>query len=175
MSASTAHQNDGTDAQPAVGLTEQRADNAIPIQSGMWNPPWLAAIREAGSRLAREHATRTSIGVIPPEASCLAARNTRVPCPVEPSGRLMPAMERRQGVIPVNDSTRDDKEVREGTEALQQIADDVEREREERGRSEFQAPAKPDEQLISDTAAVSEDNPDIDAVLRFPPTERGVS
>ncbi len=98
----------------------------------------------------------------------------------------------------MNESKNDDEEVSEGTEALQQIADEVEREREERGRSEFEAPAKPDEQLMADEAAVSADNPDIDAesredhvdgpddtdgraergadaVLRYPPTERGVN
>ncbi len=98
----------------------------------------------------------------------------------------------------MNGSTHHDKDLTEGTETLQDIADEVEREREERGRSEFDAPDKPDEQAMSDAAAMSEDNPDIDAesredhvaklqgpdgraergadaTLRFPPTGRGVN
>lgn len=101
----------------------------------------------------------------------------------------------------MNDSThddKDDKDVSEGTETLKDIADEVESEREERGRSEFDAPVKPDEQLMSDAAAMFEDNPDLDAEthgdhvaesegpdgraergadagLRFPPTGRGIS
>ncbi|MCB2411866.1 hypothetical protein LGT39_03245 [Demequina sp. TTPB684] len=98
----------------------------------------------------------------------------------------------------MNDSTRSDKSVSEGTEALQQIAEEVEREREERGGSEFDPPAKPDEQLMADEAAHSADNPDLDEdtredhatgsddtdgraergaedILRIPPHARGVS
>ncbi|WP_291377537.1 hypothetical protein [Demequina sp.] len=98
----------------------------------------------------------------------------------------------------MNESTHSDKDVTEGTQTLEDIAEEVEREREERGRSEFEEPAKPDEQLMSDAAAMSEDNPDIDAesredhttgsdelegraergadgILRIPPNARGVS
>ena len=66
----------------------------------------------------------------------------------------------------MNESEQEDQKIHEGTEALVDIAKDVEREREKRGRSEFEQPAKPDEQLMADAAAVSEDNPDIDAENR---------
>ena len=63
----------------------------------------------------------------------------------------------------MNDSEEEKQEIHEGTEALQNIADDVERERGKDGTSEFDEPEKPEEQLMSDAAAHSEENPDIDA------------
>ncbi|WP_291382722.1 hypothetical protein [Demequina sp.] len=66
----------------------------------------------------------------------------------------------------MSESDRENQEVHEGTETLLNIADEVERERERRGRSEFDGPDEPEEQAMSDAAAFSEDNPDIDADTR---------
>lgn len=66
----------------------------------------------------------------------------------------------------MNESTHDDEAVHKGTEALQHIADEVERERAERGRTEFDAPDMPDEQAMAEAAAHSEDNPDVEAESR---------
>lgn len=61
----------------------------------------------------------------------------------------------------MNESMKDDKEVHKGTEALQHIADEVERERAERGRTDFDVPDLPDEQAMAEAAAHSEENPDV--------------
>jgi hypothetical protein len=58
---------------------------------------------------------------------------------------------------------QDPEKIHEGTEALKDLAEDVGREREERGRSDLDPVPKSDEQLMSDAAAYFEDNPDIDA------------
>lgn len=87
----------------------------------------------------------------------------------------------------MNESTHDDKEVHEGTEALQHIADEVERERAERGRTDFDVPDIPEEQAMANAAAHSEENPDAadesredhepgaDNTLGVFPRSRGVS
>lgn len=98
----------------------------------------------------------------------------------------------------MNESMKDDKEIHEGTEALQNIAEEVERERAERGRTDFDVPDLPDEQAMAEAAAHSEENPDVadesredhepaaegtkgraergaDNTLRMPPRSRGVS
>lgn len=63
----------------------------------------------------------------------------------------------------MNESTNltDEQKLHEGTETLQQIAEDVERERAQRGGSEFDEQPEPDERAIADASAVSEDNPDV--------------
>ncbi len=66
----------------------------------------------------------------------------------------------------MSESEADEQKIHEGTEALQNIADEVEREREKDGKSDFDGPEKPDEQLMSDAAAHSDENPDIDAETR---------
>ncbi len=66
----------------------------------------------------------------------------------------------------MKESGQSQEEVHEGTEALQKVADDVERERAERGRTDFDAPDIPEEQAMADAAAHSEDNPDVEAESR---------
>lgn len=68
----------------------------------------------------------------------------------------------------MNESTNltDEKALHEGTRALQDIAADVERERAQRGRSEFEAPDQGAERAIADEAALSADHPDADADTR---------
>ncbi len=60
----------------------------------------------------------------------------------------------------------DQEKIHEGTEALQEIAEEVEAEREQSGRSDIDAPDKPEERMMSDAAAHSEENPDIEAESR---------
>ncbi len=60
----------------------------------------------------------------------------------------------------------DQENLHEDTETLQDIAAEVEREREDQGRSDVDGPDKPEERMMSDAAALSEDNPDIDAESR---------
>jgi hypothetical protein len=66
----------------------------------------------------------------------------------------------------MNDSTHDDKEVSEGTEALQHIADEVERERETRGRSSLDQIVLPDGEALADTLESSAHSPDVDSKTR---------
>ncbi len=66
----------------------------------------------------------------------------------------------------MSESESEEQKFQEGTEALQEIADEVEAEREQSGRSDIDAPDIPEEQAMSDAAAHSEDNPDIDAESR---------
>lgn len=61
---------------------------------------------------------------------------------------------------------RDPERIHEGTAALQELAAEVEQDREERGRSEFAAPEQPDERAMADAAALSEDAPDADNPTR---------
>ncbi|PKQ18434.1 MAG: hypothetical protein CVT68_03410 [Actinobacteria bacterium HGW-Actinobacteria-8] len=60
----------------------------------------------------------------------------------------------------------DQEKIHEGTEALREIAEEVEREREETGRSDLDGPQKPNERMMSDAAALFEDNPDVEADTR---------
>lgn len=64
----------------------------------------------------------------------------------------------------MNESTNslsDEQKLHEGTETLQQIAEDVERERQEKGHSEFDETTTSDEQAIANASASSEENPDV--------------
>lgn len=66
----------------------------------------------------------------------------------------------------MNESEQEEQKIHEGTEALQNIADEVERERQQRGRTDFDAPDEAPERAMADAAAHSEDNPDVDADSR---------
>ena len=61
---------------------------------------------------------------------------------------------------PWNSPTKKQQKVREGTLALQEIAEEVEQEREQNGSTQFDPPAEPEERAMADAAAFSEDNPD---------------
>ena len=62
----------------------------------------------------------------------------------------------------------DEQKLREGTETLQQLAEEVERERAEHGRSGLDGARLDvsDEQAMADAAATSADNPDVDNETR---------
>lgn len=75
-------------------------------------------------------------------------------------------MRMRRGVIPMNESMESEDRSHKDTEVLQQVAAEAEHDRAVHGRSKFDAPDLPDEQLMSDAAAHSEDSPDIDADTR---------
>ncbi len=66
----------------------------------------------------------------------------------------------------MGESEEDQEKVHEGTAALQEIAEEVEAERERSGRSDIDGPDKPEERMMSDAAAISEENPDIEAESR---------
>lgn len=63
----------------------------------------------------------------------------------------------------MKDPTHDDKEVSEGTAALQHIADEVERERESRGRSDLDQIVLPDGEALADTLGSSADSSEVDS------------
>ncbi len=66
----------------------------------------------------------------------------------------------------MNESMESEERRRKDTEILQEIAAEAEHDRAAHGRSKFDAPDLPDEQLMSDAAAHSEDSPDVDADTR---------
>ncbi len=66
----------------------------------------------------------------------------------------------------MDESKENEERMHTDTEVLQEIAAEAERDRASRGHSEFEAPEEPEERLMSDAAAFSDENPDVDADTR---------